>query len=73
MARRKFSKEEVEEWRKEHNRSVFYINKNDSNVFVGRKYGVGWTYNLAHPVAWIVIAAIAAIIVLVVVFRIFHQ
>lgn len=28
MARRKFSKEEVKQWQKEHNQSVFYINEN---------------------------------------------
>ena len=37
MARRQFSKEEVEQWQKEHNQSVFYINKNDSNLFVKRR------------------------------------
>jgi len=34
MARRKYSNEEVEQWCKAHHQSVFYINKNDSNLFV---------------------------------------
>ena len=61
MARRKFSKEEVEQWRKEYNQSVFYINKNDSNLFVPRRYSFGWTINLAHPGAWLIYLAIIAL------------
>ena len=67
MARRKFSKEEVQQWQKEHNETVFYINKNDSNLFVKRYNFLGskisFTVNLTHPVAWIIIAALIALII----------
>ncbi len=69
MVKYKFSKVEVAQWQKEHNQSVFYINKNDSNVFVKRRYSFGWTVNLAHPVAWIIIAVLIALIVFVNMFR----
>jgi hypothetical protein len=57
MAKRKFSKEEVMQWQKEHDQRVFYINKNDSNLFVKRRYSFGWTVNLAQPGAWVIILA----------------
>ncbi|MEI6101798.1 MAG: hypothetical protein WCP73_08160 [Eubacteriales bacterium] len=72
MARRKFSKEEVQQWQKEHNQTMFYINKNDSNLFVRRYYGlsgVGGTVNLAHPGAWIIIIVLVGLIVSINVFR----
>lgn len=66
MARRKYSNEEVEQWRKEHHQSVFYINKNDSDLFVKRRYSFGWTYNLAHPGTWLIYPAIIALILFVI-------
>jgi uncharacterized membrane protein len=57
MARCKFSKEEVKQWQEEHHQSVFYINKNGSNLFVKRRYSFGWTVNHAHPGAWVIILA----------------
>jgi uncharacterized membrane protein len=66
MARRKFSEEEVKQWQKEHNQRMIYINKNDSNLFVRRYYGLsgaGGTLNLAHPGSWVIIAVLAGVIV----------
>lgn len=45
---------------------MFYINKNESNLFVKRRYSFGWTYNLAHPRAWIIYLAIIALILFVI-------
>ena len=72
MAKRKFSEEEIKQWQKEHNQTMFYINRNDSNLFVRRYYGLsgaGGTLNLAHPGAWVIIVALAGLIVTV----IFHK
>ncbi len=68
MARRRFSSEEVEQWQKDHNQSLFYINKNDANLFVRRRNGFGRTVNLTHPGAWVIIAAIVAFVVVTRVF-----
>lgn len=65
MARRKYSDEEVRQWEEEHHQTVFYINSNDSNLFV-RRYlltGRGWTVNLANPVAWIIVIVVVGLIV----------
>jgi uncharacterized membrane protein len=70
MARRKFSKEEVKQWQEEHNQNIFYINKNDSNLFVRRRSGLGGTLNVTQPGAWVIIAAVIALIV---VLRVFHK
>jgi uncharacterized membrane protein len=69
MARRKYSKGEIRQWQEEHHQNMFYINKNDSNMFVIRRSGLGGTLNLTHPGAWIIIAAIIALVVVLVVFR----
>ena len=39
MAKRKWSSEEVEEYRKEHNQYVIYFNKDDANFLVHKRYG----------------------------------
>lgn len=40
---------------------VFYFNASDSSLFVSKRYGVGWTLNLARPESWIIIAAIVLV------------
>ncbi len=37
---------------------AIYYNKNDSAILVGKRFGVGWTFNFAHPVTWLVMGAI---------------
>ncbi len=34
---------------------VFYFNRSDPAVMVERRFGIGYTVNFAHPVAWIII------------------
>lgn len=60
MTKRKWTKEEIEEYRKEH--GSFYCNKEDSNVFVPKAYGIGFTVNWANPVTWIVCLIVIGII-----------
>lgn len=32
---------------------IIYFNKNDPAVFLEKRFGIGWTINCAHPLAWI--------------------
>lgn len=34
---------------------VFYFNRNDPSVMVEKRFGLGYTVNFAHPVAWAII------------------
>ncbi len=61
MAKRKWTDAEIEEFRKEHG-SVFYFNKEDSNIFVPKAYGFGRTLNWANPAAWIIALAVIVLI-----------
>ena len=63
MERRKFTKEEIEQWRKDNNQGWFYFNKNDSNLFVPKRYGFGRTINFAHPVSWVFVIVIIGFII----------
>jgi uncharacterized membrane protein len=39
---------------------LIYVNRDDPAILVGARFGVGWTFNLANPMAWLVIAGIVA-------------
>ena len=62
MAKHKYSKEEITEWREKHSK-FFYFNKDDTNISVPKAYTFGWTLNWAHPAAWVVGAAILAAVI----------
>jgi uncharacterized membrane protein len=63
MARHKYTKEEVAEWRKKHG-SFVYFNKDDSNFVVPKPYyAFGVTLNWAHPFSWLIGAAVLALII----------
>lgn len=68
MARRKWTKDEIQQWRKEHY-GVGYFNKQDSNIFVSKGYGIGFTLNWGNPLSWVLAAAVIAIIIVIKVFR----
>jgi uncharacterized membrane protein len=36
----------------------FYYNKNDPALFLEKRFGIGWTVNLARPLAWIIFLVI---------------
>jgi uncharacterized membrane protein len=61
MVKRKYTKEEIEEYRKIHG-AFFYYNKEDSNIFIPKAYGIGWTLNWSSPIAWILVIAIFILI-----------
>lgn len=67
MARRKWTKEEIGDYRKIH--GAFYCNKEDSNFLVPKAFGIGRTLNWGNPISWAVILIIIAIIVFRVFFR----
>jgi uncharacterized membrane protein len=39
---------------------LIYVNRDDPAIMVGARFGVGWTFNFANPIAWLVIAGIMA-------------
>jgi len=63
MLRHKFSKEEVDEYHVAHGTAFVYFNPQDSNIVVPKVVGIGFTFNFGHPVAWVVLAAIVALII----------
>ena len=40
---------------------LIYINRDDPALMVGARFGVGWTFNLANPGAWLLLSAIAGV------------
>jgi uncharacterized membrane protein len=44
---------------------IFYVNAENPRLLVPKRLG-GWTFNFAHPIAWILMAAIFALIGLIV-------
>lgn len=40
---------------------TFYLNRDDAALFVPKRFGIGWTMNLARPGAWAALAAILLI------------
>lgn len=63
MTKRKWSKKEIEEYRKTHG-GIFYYNREDSNFLVPKTYGVGLTFNWANPIVWIFVIALILFIVI---------
>lgn len=62
MAKHKYSKEEIAEWRKSHG-SIAYFNTDDTNFTVPKAYSFGVTLNWAHPLSWLVGVAIITLLV----------
>ena len=60
MAKRKWSFEEVEDYRRTRNQSLFYYNPDDGNFLVPKTNGLGLTNNWAHPASGIIIFAVLA-------------
>lgn len=46
---------------------VFYVNRQNPHLLVPKRFGGGWTFNFAHPIAWALMAGIVALISLFVV------
>jgi uncharacterized membrane protein len=63
MERRKWTNEEINEYRKEHG-VFFYFNKEDANFFVPKALGIGMTVNFANPISWVIILVIIGVVIL---------
>lgn len=63
MARRKCEKGKIEKYR-EIKCAFFYYNNEDSNLFVPKLYGIGWTVNWANPISWVIILIIIILVIL---------
>lgn len=37
---------------------IFYANKDDPSLFLEKRFGIGWTINLARPLVWVLFVAI---------------
>jgi uncharacterized membrane protein len=37
---------------------LIYVNRDDPAVLVGKRFGIGWTFNFGNPRAWLIFAAI---------------
>nr|WP_122012302.1 DUF5808 domain-containing protein [Maliibacterium massiliense] len=40
---------------------IFYFNREDSALFVEKRFGVGWTCNFARPAAWLLFGGLLAL------------
>ena len=63
MTKRKWSKKEIEEYRRIHG-GIIYYNDEDSNFFVPKAFGFGLTVNFANPIVGIFVIAIILFIVI---------
>lgn len=43
---------------------AFYFNKNDPAFLVPKRFGIGWTLNMAHPLAWVIIIGLVICVVI---------
>ena len=43
---------------------TIYCNRNDPSIFVPKRFGVGWTINIANPWTWLIVALFIAVTVL---------
>ncbi len=50
-----------------------YYNKEDPSIFVGKRFGVGWTLNFGNPKAWVIIFLIILFIIATTLMIIFHR
>jgi len=44
---------------------IIYFNKNDPSIFVEKRFGVGWTINLANPIGYLIIICPLIVILLI--------
>ena len=40
---------------------VFYVNPEDSRLWVPKRFGLGWTLNFARPLAWVVMVLLCSL------------
>lgn len=46
-------------------KGLFYVNRKDPRIVVPKRVqGLGWTFNLAHPLAWLILLALVGAVLL---------
>ena len=40
---------------------MIYVNRDDPALLVGKRIGIGWTFNFGHPAAWVIMIVILAL------------
>jgi uncharacterized membrane protein len=43
---------------------IFYFNRSDPRMFVPKRIGLGWTINIAHPIAVVIPIALCLLIII---------
>lgn len=51
---------------------IFYYNREDPSILIGRRFGVGWTFNFGNPRSWIVVGLIATIVIALITSLLLH-
>jgi uncharacterized membrane protein len=64
MEKRKWTKDEISSYKKAKGQ-LFYYNKEDSNIFILRESGLGFSPNWANPWSWVIVACVIVFIVLI--------
>lgn len=47
---------------------LFYVNKNDPSLFIEKRFGIGWSVNLARPLVWLLFGLMFGFIIVLIVF-----
>jgi uncharacterized membrane protein len=48
---------------------LFYFNRDDPSMLVPKRFGIGWTLNLARPGTWLIFGVPVAVVVIRVLFH----
>lgn len=79
LPKKKWSNEEIENHRRQHNMYFYYYNEDDGNLFVPKpnmfsmRWTIQWmTFNWAHPIAQIFLFIFLTLVILPVIFNIIH-
>lgn len=61
MEKRRWTNEEVAEYRKTHE-GFGYSNREDSRIIVPKAFGIGFTFNWANPLSWVILVSLIAVV-----------
>lgn len=51
---------------------LFYFNRRDPSVLIGRRFGIGWTLNFGNPRSWLLIGSLLFIYIILASHFLFH-
>ena len=61
MTKRKWTNQEVRDWMDKNHTHVYY-NPSDSNLFVRKRFGIGWTANIGNPMTYVLCIGVVLLI-----------